>query len=57
MFLRDELARVSGNDVWMMSGVSGEGIQDILRSLRDHIDENRLRHRQDDQEDVGSWQP
>jgi GTP-binding protein len=56
-FLREELVRVSGADVWMMSGVSGEGIQDILRKLRDHIDENRLRHRQDDQEDVGSWQP
>lgn len=56
-FLREELARVSGGDVWMMSGVSGEGIQDILRNLRDHIDENRLRHRQDAQEDVGSWQP
>jgi GTP-binding protein len=56
-FLREELMRVSGGDVWMMSGVSGEGIQDILRKLRDHIDENRLRHRQDDQEDVGSWQP
>lgn len=56
-FLSEELERVSGGDVWMMSGVSGEGIQDILRKLRDHIDEKRLRHRHDDQEDVGSWQP
>ena len=56
-FLSEELERVSGGDVWMMSGVSGEGIEDILRKLRDHIDEKRLRHRHDDQEDVGSWQP
>ena len=56
-FLSEELERVSGGDVWLMSGVSGEGIQDILRRLRDHIDEKRLRHRHDDQEDVGSWQP
>jgi GTP-binding protein len=45
----------------LMSGVSREGVPDVLRALRAEIDDNRLRHRvaeeaELDQEDA-PWQP
>ena len=44
-FLRDELAEVASGPVMLMSGVSREGITEVLRALRGEIDDNRLRHR------------
>ena len=43
----------------MMSGVSQEGIPDVLRALRGEIDDNRLRHRTAAEEAVEDtpWQP
>jgi GTP-binding protein len=55
-FLREELEAASGGPVMTMSGVSGEGVQDVLRTLRTQIDEDRLRHRISDDEPE-PWQP
>jgi len=55
-FLKEELEAVTGGPVMLMSGVSGEGVTDVLRALRSKIDENRLRHRAAPEEDA-PWQP
>jgi GTP-binding protein len=44
-FLRDELQEAAGERVWLMSGVTGEGVTEVLRVLRSRIDEDRLRAR------------
>ena len=41
---REELEQVSGQPVLEMSGISGEGLTETLRTLRGQIDEDRLRH-------------
>ena len=59
-FLRDELAEASGGPVLLMSGVTREGVDSVLRHLRGHIDSGRLRERAaPDAQDEGeaSWQP
>jgi len=59
-FLTEEIRTVAAGPVMQMSGVSGEGIPEVLRALRDKIDAHRLRHRKeaagDDDEDA-PWQP
>jgi len=55
-FLKEELEAATGGPVMLMSGVSGEGVTDVLRALRSKIDENRLRHRAAPEEDA-PWQP
>ncbi|MCO8146030.1 GTPase ObgE [Rhodovulum tesquicola] len=45
-----------GRPVMAMSGVSREGIAEVLRALRAEIDEDRLRHKATDGE-AGSWRP
>ena len=55
-FLKDELEEATGGPVMLMSGVSGEGVTDVLRALRSKIDEDRLRHRAAPEEDA-PWQP
>lgn len=52
---RAELAKVAG-DVWMMSGVSHEGVMDVLRACRRQIDADRLRVKES-KEDPGPWRP
>ncbi|WP_397544234.1 GTPase ObgE [Roseovarius salis] len=42
-FLRDELAEASDGPVLLMSGVSHEGVTEVLRALKARIDEDRLR--------------
>jgi len=54
-FLRDELQAASGGPVLLMSAVSGEGVTEVLRSLRSRIDAGRLRERSAPEE--ASWQP
>ncbi|AHD09604.1 MULTISPECIES: GTPase ObgE [Phaeobacter] len=44
-----------GGPVFMMSGVSREGLNEVLRSMRTQIDEDRLR--QKPQEEQDTWQP
>ncbi|NKX41496.1 GTPase ObgE [Rhodobacteraceae bacterium R_SAG2] len=50
-----ELEEAVGGPVFMMSGVSREGLNEVLRAMRTEIDEDRLR--QKPQEEQGSWQP
>ncbi|MFZ5961775.1 GTPase ObgE [Thalassococcus sp. BH17M4-6] len=57
-FLREELQTVAREKVYLMSGVSGEGLTEVLRVVRARIDDNRLRIKAEDeaQEDA-PWQP
>ncbi len=57
-FLRDELQQAVGDKVMLMSGVSGEGTQNVLRALRVKIEEVRAEEKaQDEDGDEGTWQP
>lgn len=57
-FLRDELQQAVGGKVMLMSGVSGEGTQNVLRALRMKIEEVRAEEKaQDEDGDEGTWQP
>ena len=55
-FLREELEAASGGPVMLMSAVSGEGVNEVLRALRGHIDAGRLRERATPEEET-RWQP
>lgn len=50
-----ELERLSGGPVLRMSGVSREGVQNVLRALRDQIDSNRLRQKPEQEDEA--WRP
>ncbi len=50
-----ELEKASGGAVMTMSGVSREGVQDVLRALRSQIDADRLRQKPD--AGATSWSP
>ncbi|MBW4972205.1 GTPase involved in cell partioning and DNA repair [Roseovarius sp. EC-HK134] len=57
-FLREELEAACGTPVMLMSGVSGEGVTEVLRALRERIDADRLRHKvSDEDEEDAPWQP
>ena len=58
-FLKDEMEAVVGGPVMLMSGVTREGVTDVLRALRAEIDDNRLRHRKAAEEPAEdpTWQP
>ncbi len=51
------LEEASGGPVMMMSGVSREGVVDVLRTLRTQIDDDRLRHKITTEEEPAPWQP
>ncbi|MGB5559625.1 MAG: GTPase ObgE [Paracoccaceae bacterium] len=53
---RKILEKASGGPVMAMSGVSGDGVQDVLRALRARIDANRLRQRKASEEPE-IWRP
>ena len=53
--IKAELEAACGGPVMLMSGVSREGVDDVLRAVRSQIDASRLRHL--DVEDEGPWQP
>ena len=55
-FIKEELEAATGHPVLMMSGASGEGVKDVLRTLRAHIDERRLRAKAATEEPV-PWRP
>ncbi len=55
-FFKEELERMSGGPVMLMSGVSREGVDDVLRALRLNIGANRLRGLVQDEDDQ-PWQP
>ena len=52
---RAELEQASGGPVMMMSGVSKEGVTEVLRALREEIKEDRLRLTAS--EEPEPWQP
>jgi len=52
-----ELSEASGGPVLLMSGASGEGVTDVLRTLRSHIDDTRLREKQAATEEPEAWHP
>jgi len=56
VFLKDELEAASGNSVMLMSGVSREGVTEVLRALRVYIDDGRKPY-PDQVEEVGPWLP
>lgn len=57
-FIKDELEAASGGSVMLMSGVTREGLTDVLRALRARIDANRLRLRKAEAaEEDQPWRP
>jgi len=50
-----ELEQASGASVLMMSGVSREGLTEVLRRLRTQIDDHKLRHKPVQEEEP--WRP
>jgi GTP-binding protein len=52
---RAELEAAVGHQVMMMSGVSGEGLTEVLRALRAEIDDDRLRHKP--VQEAEPWRP
>ncbi len=54
--LKAELEAVAG-PVHLMSGVSREGLTEVLRAVRAEIDADRLRERQEQAEEPGPWRP
>ncbi|TRD21877.1 GTPase ObgE [Palleronia caenipelagi] len=55
-FIREELEAVAG-PVMIMSGVSGEGVTEVLRALRKTIAAARGWTKTVEEEDSGPWQP
>lgn len=55
-FICEEIEAATGTKVMQMSGVSQEGIVDVLRALRAEIDDNRLREKRG-QEEPEPWRP
>ncbi|KRS18185.1 GTPase ObgE [Roseovarius indicus] len=55
-FLRDEVQAAGAENVMLMSGVSREGVTEVLRALRAQIDDGRLREKATDEEPE-PWQP
>ncbi|KIC48797.1 GTPase ObgE [Tateyamaria sp. ANG-S1] len=52
---RAALEAASGGPVMLMSSVAREGVTDVLRALRGQIDDDRLRHKP--QEEAEPWRP
>ena len=57
-FIKEELEAVTEGPVMLMSGVSREGVTDVLRALRTQIDADRLRQKKAESgEEDAPWQP
>ncbi|WP_147105047.1 GTPase ObgE [Tateyamaria sp. syn59] len=52
---RHALEQASGGPVMLMSSVAREGVTDVLRALRNQIDDDRLRHKP--AEEAEPWRP
>ncbi len=55
-FLRDEVQAACGTPVMLMSAVSGEGVTEVLRSLRARVDADHAHHKVAEGGDA-PWQP
>lgn len=53
---KSELEAAVGGPVLMMSGVSREGLETVLRAVRAKVDEDRIRYKNTGEEDA-PWQP
>jgi GTP-binding protein len=53
---RAELEAATGGPVLMMSGVSGEGLTEVLRAVRARIQDDRVRFR-DTGTETDNWRP
>ncbi|MGB0901055.1 GTPase ObgE [Halocynthiibacter sp.] len=51
------LEKASGGKVMQMSGVSQEGLQDVLRAVRAEIEDDRLRIKQAEEGEPEAWRP
>lgn len=54
-FLMEELERKAGHKVMLMSGVSKEGLTEVLRALRQHVKTTRVREQAT--EEAEPWRP
>ncbi|MBL3570938.1 GTPase ObgE [Rhodovulum sulfidophilum] len=54
---RAALEKATGGPVMLMSGVSREGVTEVLRALRAEIDEDRLRLKADEEGEDEAWRP
>ena len=55
-FFKAELETIAGGPVFLMSGVSREGVDAVLRVLRHEIDAGRKQETRVEQEDL-EWRP
>ena len=56
VFFKEELEAVCGQNVLLLSSVSGEGVPEVLRDLRRIIDETENKAEESD-EGLGEWKP
>ena len=56
-FLKEELEDACGGPVMLMSGVSREGVDQVLRALRSRIDADRLRQKKAEEDEGETWHP
>ncbi len=56
-FFKSELEQISGGDVFLVSGVSGEGVSDVLRALRAVIDGAKAEPELTTDEEQDTWRP
>lgn len=56
-FFKAELEQISGGDVFLVSGVSGEGVSDVLRALRAVIDGAKAEPELTTDEEQDTWRP
>ena len=54
-FLKEELEAKTGHEVMLMSGVSREGLTEVLRALRKYV--KTTRRREEATEETAPWQP
>ncbi len=57
VFLKEELEAAGAGQVLLMSGASGEGVTEVLRNLRPHVERGRAAARSVPDEDEAPWQP
>ncbi|MBO6853335.1 MAG: GTPase ObgE [Marivivens sp.] len=54
-FIREELEAATGEKILLLSGASGEGLQDVLRALRAHVDRRRTEEAGPEEDET--WHP
>ena len=54
---RAALEAEAGGKVLMLSGVTGEGVPEVLRAVRAQITADRLRMKQEDADEDQPWRP